>query len=776
MSIFSQCADASTLAEAIAQRCAQARPHGDHWQACCPAHEDHTPSLSITPGPEKVLLKCHAGCTAAEIVAKLDMTMADLFVNRPAQSNGYRRIVRVYDYYNEQGTLVHQTVRYEPKDFRQRRPDPAKPGEDIWNLQEITTVLYHLPAVLAAVHRGETIYLCEGEKDTENVQALGLTATCNPMGAGKGKWKPSYSEVLRGADVVILPHNDAAKPQNPGHHHGQRVARALAEVAAQVTVLQLPGLSEDGGDVSDWLHAGGDRAQLEALTAAAPRWEPEAATMHTPGPPPADPPQAPQPEEGPEGKLPYSDYTNARALVRAHGQDLRYCWPWKKWLVWTGSHWQLDDTGTIRQLAKHTIKRLARHAEHLEDQEAKALLGHVKKSLSTAALKAMIESAQDEPGIPVLPDALDTDPWFLNCTNGTIDLTTGLLQPPQQAHLITKCLPVAYEPDALCPTWHAFLWKIMGGNPTPDDPDMSESDLEARSRADDRPHRLIDFLQRALGYALTGSTSEQCLFILHGTGANGKSTLLELLQTLLDDYAQSTPAASLLAKDRHEGIPNDIARLRGARLVTAVEIGEGKRLNEELVKRLTGGDTLTARFLHAEFFDFVPEFKLFIACNHLPTIKGTDHAIWRRVYRLPFTVTIPPEEQDSTLPARLRAELPGILAWLVQGCLAWQKNGLQPPQEVRDATQEYKTSMDVFEGFLTEECTRLPGISVRASDLYSAYERWCNANDIDAISKRAFGIRLAESGLTAYQGTGGTRFWQGIDLPSTAQEDKRSGT
>ena len=335
------------------------------------------------------------------------------------------------------------------------------------------------------------------------------------------------------------------------------------------------------------------------------------------------------------GELPYGDTFNARQLVAKYGADLRYCGPWHKWLVWNDTHWQPDDTGKLMRRAKETILRLTDLVNDFPTVvQQQMLLAHIKASLATAKLKAMIENAQSELPMPVLPEALDCDHWLLNATNGTLDLRTGALQRHRREDLLTRCIPVAYDPQALCPTWEKFLWRIMGRTDhSKDSADDSVLALEKRDAADARASRLIAFLQRAVGYSLTSDTREQSLLVLHGKGANGKSTFLEVLQALLADYAQSTPSATLLAKDphHHEGIPNDIARLRGARLVTAVEIGEGKRLNEELVKRLTGQDTMTGRFLHAEFFDFKPEFKLWIACNHLPQIRGTDHAIWRRV-------------------------------------------------------------------------------------------------------------------------------------------------
>jgi putative DNA primase/helicase len=481
------------------------------------------------------------------------------------------------------------------------------------------------------------------------------------------------------------------------------------------------------------------------------------------------------PPSAEERALPLSDYTNALAFVREHGQDLRYCFPWKSWLIWTGTYWTRDVTGEVMRRAKQTIKRLARHVEDLDGAPAQALLAHVKASLSTAKLKAMIESAQSEPGIAVQPDDLDTDPWLLNCLNGTINLKTGDLQPHQASDLITKCLQTPYDPQAQCPTWLAFQWRIMGGSQGDDDPDtMGSGELENHRAADARAERLITFKQRYTGYALTGDTREQCLCLYHGSGSNGKTTELEALQALFGDYAQSTPSASLLAKDAYayEGIPNDIARLRGARLVTAVEIVEGKRLNEELVKRLTGQDTMTARFLRAEFFDFTPEFKLIVACNHLPTIRGTDHAIWRRLHRIPFTVTIPETEQDKTLPAQLRAEFPGILRWLVQGCLDWQREGLGVPEEVQEANKAYRASQDVLGRFIEECCMVSPQVRAKASDLYEAYKRWCDASGEYAITLTAFGNRLEEQGFAKHKA--GTIWRLGIGLQQPVRDSRDS--
>jgi putative DNA primase/helicase len=723
MTALSQSQTAAALAEALAQRCEHATLHGESWQACCPSHDDSTPSLSITASGDHVLLNCFAGCPPEAIVAALGLTMADLFVNQPS-TNGHKRLVKVYPYHDANGHVLHETVRYEPKKFLQRRPDPAHPGAHLWSLKGIEPVLYNLPAVLAAIAQGEPIHLTEGEKDAETLMAFGLVATTAPMGAKY--WRTSYTTTLTGAHVIVWPDNDAA-----GQASVTKVHRQLTGKAQTLRVVRVPAPHKD---VTDWIEAGGTRAEVDALVQAA-----------TP-PPVPETPGVPGP--GTEPPLPYSDYTNALAFVRDHGQNLRYCYPWKSWLVWTGTHWQRDEIGHVHQLAKQTVKRLARHAEDLGDDAAKALMAHVKKSLSKGSLDAMVRTAQDEPGIPVKPETLDSDPSVLNCTNGTLDLRTGTVRRPQPADLLTKCLTIPYEPEARCPAWHAFLWRIMGGSQGDEPPDMSMGELEARHTADVRATDLIAFLQRAIGYTLSGSTREQCLFMLQGPTKTGKSTFLATLRSLLGPYGQQADMESFMHKDRPE-VRNDLADLAGSRFVCALEGQEGRRLAESLIKQMTGGvDMLKARFLFQEHFTFKPQFKIFLGTNHLPVINDTDSAIWERIHRVPFTVQIPPDERDKMLEERLQAELPGILAWAVQGGLAWQRLGdLQVPEAVQASNAAYRQEMDNVGRFLDACCLVNPAVRVKMGELYSAYKTWCESIGETAVSLTVMGKRLDEKGV-----------------------------
>ena len=439
-----------------------------------------------------------------------------------------------------------------------------------------------------------------------------------------------------------------------------------------------------------------------------------------------------------------TDWGNAKRLVQMHGEDLRYCDLWGSWLVWDGTRWVKDDTREVTRRAKDVVSSMYAEAAGIADQgERKALARWAISSESTHRVRAMLESAKSERPLPILPEQLDANPWLLNVQNGTVDLRTGNLLPHQRQHLITKSAPVMWDPAARCDLWLSFLDRIMGGN-----------------------QELIQFLQRAIGYSLTADTREDVLFIAYGTGANGKSTLLGTIAAMSGDYGMKTPTETLMLRAKGS-IPNDIARLKGARLVTAIEAEQGQRLAESVVKAMTGGaaqEPIAARFLHHEWFEFIPTFKIWLGTNHKPVIHGTDYAIWRRIRLIPFNVKIPELEQDKGLPDKLRQELPGILAWAVEGCLAWQSGGLGTPPEVLRATSDYRAEMDILSGFLDDCCIASKQAEVAVKDLYEAYTDWCETNGEKAIGKRTFGTKLRERDFDTYKATGGVRTWQGIGL------------
>jgi putative DNA primase/helicase len=437
----------------------------------------------------------------------------------------------------------------------------------------------------------------------------------------------------------------------------------------------------------------------------------------------------------------FTDLGNARRLVRLHRQDLRFVHACEKWLLWDRRRWAIDADAEIMRRAKATVATIYEEASREEDPGIrKAIASHAQRSESEPRLRAMISLAASEPGIPIRPDQLDQDPWALNVLNGTVDLRTGKLRAHSRRDLITKLVPVTYCPSAESPRWREHLGRVI-----PDD--------EVRA-----------FLQRAVGYSLTALTVEQVLFILWGSGANGKSITMETLLELLGDYACKTPSETLLA--RREGtIPNDVARLQGARFVSSVEMEEGRRLAESRIKELTGGDTVAARFMRAEFFEFRPVCKIWMATNHKPVVRGTDLAIWRRLRLIPFTVTIPEDEQDLYFLEKLRAELPGVLAWAVRGCLEWQRDGLNPPDAVLLATETYRVEQDTVGAFFDECCILAVGKWVFAGELYQAYGAWCEQNGEKPITRKALAARLVERGCESdRQGRGGKRGWRGISL------------
>jgi putative DNA primase/helicase len=422
-------------------------------------------------------------------------------------------------------------------------------------------------------------------------------------------------------------------------------------------------------------------------------------------------------------KRPCTELGNAERLVRLFGDRIRFVPQWG-WLVWDGKRWARDNGNQrITELAEETVRQIYREAAEAQDPDERAKLAKwAIASESRQRIAAMIDLAA--PMCLASPDEFDADEWLLNLENGILNLRTLEFMPHDLNLKLTKLAPVTYDPDADCPKWKAFLQRIFNGN-----------------------ERLIRFVQRAVGYSLTGSIREQCLFFLHGTGANGKSTFLEVIRALLGDYAVTAEFSTFVA-DRKSSVRNDIARLHNARLVTAIEVGEGKRFAEELIKTLTGGDTVAARFLYREFFEFRPRFKVWLAANYKPEIRGSDYAIWRRIRLIPFTVTIPPEEQIPDLAEQLKGELSGILNWALEGLGDWLANGLQPPPEVTEATEAYRAEMDIVSLFVQDACVTDPKAVTPSKTLYDAFRDWCAENGHELLTPKQFGRRLSTKGFS----------------------------
>lgn len=453
-----------------------------------------------------------------------------------------------------------------------------------------------------------------------------------------------------------------------------------------------------------------------------------------------------------------TDVGNAQRLAREHGEALKFVSAGRRaggWMVWNGKCWSYD-VQSAERLAKDTVVNIydgARMGETPDERTRIAVWAH--KSESAERVLAMLRMAQSESRIAAKIEEFDTDPFLLNVGNGILDLRTAALRPHDPAAKLTKMTRTCYDPNARCPTWSNFLDVIMDG------------DAE-----------LIAFVQRCVGYSLTGLSTEQVLFLGYGTGANGKSTFLETLRDVLGDYGQQAEFSTFL---RHphgkDGPRDDIANLRGARLVVAAEMSSGRQFDESVLKQLTGGDRVRARHLYSEEFEFSPQFKIWLAANHRPTLLP-DRAIMRRILLIPFEKFIAPERRDPQLRAKFRPELPGILRWGVEGCNQWQANGLCVPERVRVAVDEYRAENDPISPFIEECCVIEQRASTTAGALYSAYVNWCTRNPQSSgsagrgESQRWFGERLADRGLSKKKGRNGIT-WEGIGLSLTKESGIR---
>jgi putative DNA primase/helicase len=335
------------------------------------------------------------------------------------------------------------------------------------------------------------------------------------------------------------------------------------------------------------------------------------------------------------------------------------------------------------------------------------------KSQNCERISAMLKLAR--PSLSILPDQLDADPLLLNVANGTFDIRTGRLNVHRREDLITKICRARYRPDVPAPTFQAFMHRIFRSTPT-----------------------LIEYVQRAIGYAATGDVSEQAIFFLYGRGANGKTTLMDAVAYALGDHAAKADPDLLMARDGSPGHPCNIADLMGTRLAICSETAEGRRFDESRLKDLAGETRLKARRMYGEFFEFPATHKIFIYSNHRPLVRGTDHGFWRRLRVIPFVERITDEEKDPGLPAKLQAEADGILAWIVAGAVAWHANGLGAPVEVNAATLDYRAEMDSIGTFISECCIEGRNLKSYAADLYSAYKAWAaSAGEHELSQKRA---------------------------------------
>lgn len=679
----------------------QTWPERDGWKAKCPAHEDSSPSLRITHGNNgRTLLTCRAGCTFHTVCAALGIEprqLGPIPMERPEQ----HKLTAVYDYKDAAGVLVYQVVRFQgptTKDFKQRKPDGR--GGFTWKLDGVARLPYRLPELVDR----QAIYIVEGEKDVETLWAKGLPATCNSGGAGK--WRDSETQAIKNIGVkrvIILPDNDG-----PGRKHADDIAKQMKANAIAFTIVALPGLSTHG-DVSDWFANGHQVAELEELSAKPYIVQSEA----TPLPTGAD-------HELKDLELIRSRMPDGQAKLFAEQFGHEFCFNFfrQTWMHYEPPCWRLD--------ADKAVWRAALKFTHDQQYAALALpagaartdaMAFSVKAETPIVMKHLVEASTWNETFKDRGEMWDSDPWLLGVDNGVVDLRTGTLRPGDPSDRITMKCSVPYIASAECPRWWQFLTEIFG------------SDTE-----------LVEFVWRLCGYVLTGQTTERIVPMLYGRGANGKSVFLNVLSTILGDYAFTLPFSTMQFQ-KQDNIPNDLAALAGRRFVMMIEANEGLRLNEAKLKTLSGNDKISARFLHGEFFTFQPVAKFVLAMNHKPVAKDDSPGFWERIRLIPFLKTFPQGQRDEGLQAKLIAEGAGILKWAVDGCLRWQASGLTKPHAVMQATAEYQADSDQLAEFLTTFTEADPESSATAAELQKAYNSYAETRGLNKFE------RLTATGL-----------------------------
>lgn len=454
-------------------------------------------------------------------------------------------------------------------------------------------------------------------------------------------------------------------------------------------------------------------------------------------------------EEKPAKKFKLTDLGNAERIAYEYGHIIKFV-TGVGWYVWNGKRWEFDDKGKLQRLVAKVVRKLGESDDENEQKWARHCEKHAVRESAIKDLRVLVPADRSE---------FDRHKYLLNVANGVIDLTTGELKPHDRELKLTQIANVEFVEGAQCPTWMAFLDQIF----------LGDADL-------------IEYMQRLIGYSLTGDISEQIMCFLVGGGSNGKSTFINIVKDLMGEYGKQAKSDTFIKK-RDTSANNDIARLANARFVSAIESEEGEKLAESLVKQITGGEPVLARFLRQEFFEFVPEFKVFFTTNHKPVIGGLDKGIWRRVKLIPFDLNLPDHLKDKKLSEKLSLEMSGILNWAVEGCLKWQQDGLKEPAVVKKATESYKADMDILDPYLIECCYVNPDdeqIKIEAKELYQNYSDYCFQSGERTIGNRSFYRMLETKGLFKKRGAQNKLYVHGITLagraPHRVTESAEKGT
>lgn len=782
----------------------------DGWLVHCPAHNDTQASLRITVSDQnKVLVKDRAGCDTEKVMEVLGLSMADLVRMRvdvkperpasaadvPASLEQIAELAARLDRWHAAlttGMVADEdpdspalaAARYAADRFGIDREDIERLGLGVAtdlpggvrlvvpfrdeegvprgfqarSLEKKAAVRWLGPknpeganwtkvGYFPGTAGWDEVLVTEGPGDGLTGAALGYDTICI-RGAGLAT-NPAVvqtvAEMLGDREAIIAGDGDPA-----GQRFSAILADALANEGKRVRVLPVP----EGMDLTDWREADPrifSREIIKAIAEAPPVTSREAALL-----------------AWDEDRYALSDLGAARYLrnyIESIGSGVRFT-PEAGFLLLDDGVWRIDETQAIRthaqavaDIVKNLAREAARIAEDTQRPEDKKRAGRLGKyafyAQTSRGIDSMIRELQAIQGVPASINDFDQHEDLLAVRNGVVDLRTGELRPHDPNLLISRRVDIEYDPDATAPRWEQFLSEVFPGDP-----------------------EMPGFLRRLVGYGITGRTDEQVFVIHHGKGANGKSVFLDTLTETFREITSTTPFSTFEAKPSG-GIPNDLAALKGARLVMASEGEQGKRMAEAMLKRVTGRDYIAARFMRQEFFEFRPQFLLQLATNYEPNFRGQDDGLWRRVILLHWNRQFLPHEQDRRLPARLAAEREGILAWAVRGSVEWYRDGLREPVSVRKATDTYRETSDVLQGFLPGRYVYDDeGKAVLGTTLFQDFQDWAdeeNHQDLKKWSRRALYAALTERGLVKRTGGGNKTVFDGIRRARPSDERADSG-
>lgn len=445
-------------------------------------------------------------------------------------------------------------------------------------------------------------------------------------------------------------------------------------------------------------------------------------------------------EDKPKRKFKLTELGNAERIAYEYGHVIKFVND-IGWFIWDGKRWKIDNKKEIERITAKVLRSLNKSEDESEMKWARMC---ERRNVRMNSIKDLM------PLVPGERQEFDKHKYLLNVENGIVDLKTGKLQQHDRELGLTKITNIAFDENAKCPEWLNFLDQIFQGD-----------------------KELAEYMQRLIGYSLTGEITEQIMVFLIGGGSNGKSTFINIIKDIMGDYGRQAKSDTFIKK-KETGANNDIARLVGSRFVSAIESEDGEQLSESFVKQITGGEPVLARFLRQEFFEFIPEFKVFFTTNHKPVIKGVDEGIWRRIRLIPFNLQLPKEKRDKKLPEKLSLEMPGILNWAIEGCLKWQQSGLKDPAIVMKATGDYKEEMDILGPFMFECCFKREDVQIEAKELYEVYANWCFRNGEHQLKNRAFYRILETQGFKRERGNGNKYFIKGVTLTDRKNTFKQS--